>query len=190
MKEVIIELLNSSSDKIAFFGGIVFLLVAIFCSNPVKIWKIQLPSIDVFGRIFSVLMGLVLFSWVFIVWTSESQIALISAPPDQNSVVLKQNDPEITELSNGENIGALAYNISSGGATFIALFELGSVTIPEGTVSSKSFLNTIESDIVWNQKATQGEIHQFNYRGNQHTLSVDKVYWYLFGPDYVVATIQ
>ncbi len=44
--DAVVAIINASSDKLGFVGGIIFLLIAIFCREPVVLGNVRLPPID------------------------------------------------------------------------------------------------------------------------------------------------
>lgn len=191
--ETIAAIINMSSDKIGFVVGVIFLLIAVFCTKPVAIDGIQLPAIDMVGRVCSGLIGIPLIFWAVFVWTAQSNVGIFSVKPPPASVVLQEEIPKQVQLSTGESIGVFPYQVSSRGSSSIILFELNDQvrSVLGQKIPYESLMGMIDAtDVIWQRSVNSGATYQFPYNGQQHSLKVDRIDWFLAGPNYIVATID
>lgn len=186
-------LINASSDKLAFVGGLILELVMVFCKKPVQLGSVRLPGIDRPGRIMAGLIGTVLVGWALFVWTATSDVGIFSVRPESESEVLQQDQPKQVRLFTGEEIGVLAHSIKSRGPSRIVIFKVDNITrgVLDREISYNSLVGRIgRNRIIWEESITQGGTYRFTYRGHTYTVRVDRVLWYVLGPDYVVLTIE
>lgn len=191
--DAIVALINSSSDKVGFVGGVLFLLVVVFCEKPVVLGSVKLPAIDTVGRVISGIFGTILISWALFVWSAQSNVGIFSHEPPPNSIVVKQGQPKQARLSTGDSIGVYAYNITSKGTADIVLFELNGFpqNLLNKDISYSKLTQTLgSSSIIWRQTVRQGVTNQFTRNNHQHTLKVDRIDWFLIGSNYVVVSVN
>lgn len=191
--DALVALINASSDKLAFVGGLILELVTVFCKKPIQLGSVSLPSIDRTGRIISGVIGTLLVGWALFVWTATSDVGLLSVKPKPESEVLQQDLPKQVRLSTGEEIGVLVHSIKSRGPSRIVTFRLDNITrqVLGREISYNSLVGSIgRNRIIWEESITQGGTYRFTYRNQTYTVRVDRVLWYAFGLDYVVITIE
>lgn len=79
--ETLAAIINVSSDKLSFIGGVTFVLVSIFCTKAVRLGPVQLPAIDHLGRGMSAAIGILLLLWALFMWIPPNVGGLFSNPP-------------------------------------------------------------------------------------------------------------
>jgi hypothetical protein len=85
MGEILSAVLGADFPKLCFGGGLLLLLIAIFCRRAVKLGPVTLPEIDLAGRIGAGFVGLALISVPVASWVTGTTIGLVKGPEQSAS---------------------------------------------------------------------------------------------------------
>lgn len=215
MADALNAILGAEFPKLCFLGGLLLLLITIFCSRSVRIGPIKLPKIDLFGRILAGVIGLALISVPVLSWFVGTTIGLVpvfsqSASTDvgdQNSFSLIQTafakgdekllqtfkikQSHIKKLNAGDGrlylyVGDVHLKSPSDLLIYKAKREYVT-TFKEGhRIEYKNILKTLKAeDIVLQAKVKEGVEISFDYQGKKFKLKVAKVIWYLLASDFM-----
>jgi len=211
--DIAAAIINATSDKLGFLGGLALLLVCIFCKKEVQLGSVKLPAIDRMGRGLSGCIGVVLIAWAVFVWTGSATIGLISTPPPigrseltgssllirgvyaadaQGRLVLQQDRVVRARLSTGREIALFAHSVSSRGSAGLLVFRIDRDTqrFVNVQTSYRSLEPSVRRQKLFDTTVQQGGTYGFSLDRRPHTIKVDRTYWYAIGPDYVTLTIQ
>lgn len=211
--DTLAAIINVSSDKLSFIGGVTFVLVSIFCTKAVRLGPVQLPAIDSLGRGISAAIGVILLLWALFVWTASANVGLFSTPPqisynsgsiknilfstahaaDGEALTLEQYHPKKVTISDGEELGIYADNITARNPSRIVVFKLNEKITPDlgKRISYDSLIKKIgRSSILLEASATQGGQYTFTSDRRPRTLKIEQILWYVFGADYMVVNLK
>ncbi|MCF6257403.1 MAG: hypothetical protein L3J98_17690 [Gammaproteobacteria bacterium] len=209
--EWITAIINSSFDKLSFFGGIAFIMVSVFCINPVVFGPIKLPTIDKIGRSVSAIIGIILLAIPLFVFLANANVGLFSAPPSENknhtgsafsfissayagvgnAVTIQQYYPKLVKLPSGEQFVFFADNIKPIKPSKLLIFKTDDKGILDKKIKYKSLIGKLErSQVLFEGSVTQDGTYVVEHKGKKYSIKIDEVLWYLYGADYMSISIS
>lgn len=215
MADAFSAILGAQFPKLCFLGGLLLLLITIFCSKSVRIGAIKLPKIDRFGRILAGVIGLTLISVPVVSWFVGTTIGLVPISTqstsgdirEQNSYMLintafakesekllqtfriKQRHIKKLNLGDGK-LYLYVGDVHLKSAVDLLIYKAKReyvITFKEGlNIEYKNILNSLKAeDIVLQSKVKEDVEILFGYQGKKFKLKVAKVIWYIMGSDVI-----
>ena len=210
--EIIAAIINIGIDKLSLIGGVLLIMISIFCVKPISVFRIiRLPAIDVTGRSISAIIGIILLLFSFFAFIANAKIGIFSVPPtngerhnnaafnfisnahavEVNKKFLQQYRPTKVQLPSGDDIILYVGDVHA-----VSPFKLLIIRPAENikineTISYSTLISTMDKgDIINEVSVMRGSQISFTYNSRDYTLEITQVRWYLFGPDYVSFTIK
>ena len=213
MLDIFKEIINATYDKVTFIGGLFFVMVSVFCSRPVALWKIKLPAIDRIGRSISGAIGILLLIISLFVWFSMAKVGLFSTPKptvgqgshlfqliknayaqEGNEFTIQQYRPVRAIIARGETIGLYTDDIKRAEPSRLVLFKARHLTnnsIWNEKIKYAELINKIgRENVIFENYVTNKGRYEFLLENKRYSLHVIEIYWYLFGSDYIVVEIK
>lgn len=207
MIDLIKEILNLAFEKLLLASGLCLIIVTIFCSKPLVIFKIKLPAIANLGRIVSGVFGTALILLSLFIWNANAKVGLFSIPPNQKNssllqiispayaqaieIIIRQYHPKQQTIS-GETFGFYADNIKPTSPSRIIIFKTNdSYQFWGNRIDFDSLKQQVgDANIIFEASVVREGQYGFQYNNKKYFIRIKEILWYLFGADYMIIEIE
>ena len=213
--DILCALLGAEFPKLCLVGGLILLLIAIFCTKKVRTPWVTLPPIDRLGRLLAGVIGIVLIAVPVTSWFVGTTIGLVPVSGRDSSTdrtgmntyllsepAFAENNDEVPQrfrirqrrirrLDIGqEELNVYVGDIHLRGLSDLLIYRSRREYTEVFKEGIKIKYDTIwkalkEEDILLQAKIKEGVETTFKIQGKYFKLTVVKVLWYLFGSDFM-----